>query len=76
MCSFTRYFFDFLSAKRYLIFEGHLNGALLAFKVHKSLQRIRERKLAEFIPWGPASIQVITRLVLKEVRYILLQFQL
>lgn len=28
------------------------------FKVHKSLQRIRERKLAEFIPWGPASIQV------------------
>jgi len=22
------------------------------------LQRIRERKLAEFIPWGPASIQV------------------
>lgn len=27
-------------------------------KVHKSLQRIRERKLACFIPWGPASIQV------------------
>ena len=27
-------------------------------QVHKSLQRIRERKLAEFIPWGPASIQV------------------
>ncbi|EHB18368.1 Tubulin gamma-2 chain [Heterocephalus glaber] len=26
--------------------------------VHKSLQRIRERKLASFIPWGPASIQV------------------
>jgi tubulin gamma len=26
--------------------------------VHKSLQRIRERKLANFIPWGPASIQV------------------
>ncbi|TRY77837.1 hypothetical protein TCAL_06806, partial [Tigriopus californicus] len=26
--------------------------------VHKSLQRIRERKLAGFIPWGPASIQV------------------
>jgi tubulin gamma len=26
--------------------------------VHKSLQRIRERKLARFIPWGPASIQV------------------
>jgi tubulin gamma len=26
--------------------------------VHKSLQRIRERKLANFIEWGPASIQV------------------
>jgi tubulin gamma len=26
--------------------------------VHKSLQRIRERKLAKFITWGPASIQV------------------
>lgn len=27
-------------------------------QVHKSLQRIRERKLAQFIPWGPTSIQV------------------
>ncbi|KAF5851887.1 hypothetical protein GGP41_000619 [Bipolaris sorokiniana] len=27
-------------------------------KVHKSLMRIRERRLATFIPWGPASIQV------------------
>jgi tubulin gamma len=26
--------------------------------VHKSLVRIRERRLAQFIPWGPASIQV------------------
>lgn len=26
--------------------------------MHKSLQRIRERKLCNFIPWGPASIQV------------------
>jgi tubulin gamma len=26
--------------------------------VHKALQRIRQRKLAQFIPWGPASIQV------------------
>ncbi|BGP28158.1 gamma-tubulin [Rhodotorula toruloides] len=26
--------------------------------VHKSLIRIRERSLAQFIPWGPASIQV------------------
>ena len=27
-------------------------------QVHKSLQRIRERQLCSFIPWGPASIQV------------------
>ena len=27
-------------------------------QVHKSLLRIRERRLASFIPWGPASIQV------------------
>lgn len=27
-------------------------------KVHQSLLRIRERQLANFIPWGPASIQV------------------
>ena len=27
-------------------------------KVHQSLLRIRERQLASFIPWGPASIQV------------------
>lgn len=26
--------------------------------MHKSLLRIRERRLATFIPWGPASIQV------------------
>ncbi|KAL1925620.1 uncharacterized protein VTP21DRAFT_503 [Calcarisporiella thermophila] len=26
--------------------------------VHKSLLRIRERRLAQFIPWGPANIQV------------------
>ena len=30
----------------------------LLIKVHKSLIRIRERRLAQFIPWGPASIQV------------------
>ena len=26
--------------------------------MHKSLQRIREKKKVHFIPWGPASIQV------------------
>jgi hypothetical protein len=30
----------------------------LILQVHKALQRIRERKLVNFIPWGPASIQV------------------
>merc|ERR1719316_2521081 len=29
-----------------------------ANQVHKSLKRIRERKIAKFIKWGPASIQV------------------
>lgn len=28
------------------------------FQVHESLQRIHERKLVNFIEWGPASIQV------------------
>jgi tubulin gamma len=27
-------------------------------QLHQSLMRIRERKLANFIDWGPASIQV------------------
>jgi len=28
--------------------------------IHRALQRIRERELLRFIPWGPASIQVAT----------------
>lgn len=36
------------------MFQGEVDPT----QVHKSLQRIRERKLAQFIPWGPASIQV------------------
>merc|ERR1711893_391073 len=36
------------------IIQGEVDPA----QVHKSLQRIRERKLTRFIPWGPASIQV------------------
>jgi tubulin gamma len=28
--------------------------------IHRALQRIRERQLLRFIPWGPASIQVAT----------------
>jgi len=30
-------------------------------QVHRSLQHIREKKLANFIDWGPASIQVCVR---------------
>jgi len=30
-------------------------------QVHRSLQHIREKKLANFIDWGPASIQVRVR---------------
>lgn len=36
------------------IIQGDVNPS----EVHKSLQRIRERQLASFITWGPASIQV------------------
>ena len=35
-----------------------MQGEVDPTQVHKSLQRIRERKLANFIEWGPASIQV------------------
>lgn len=35
-----------------------VQGEVDPTQVHKSLQRIRERKLAQFIPWGPTSIQV------------------
>ena len=35
-----------------------VQGEVDPTQVHKSLQRIRERKLANFIAWGPASIQV------------------
>ena len=35
-----------------------VQGEVDPTQVHKSLQRIRERKLANFIEWGPASIQV------------------
>ena len=35
-----------------------IQGDVDPTQVHKSLQRIRERKLANFIEWAPASIQV------------------
>lgn len=36
-----------------VLFKGEVDPS----QVHKSLLRIRERKLCQFIPWGPASIQ-------------------
>lgn len=42
----------------YISILNIIQGEADPTQVHKSLQRIRERKLATFIPWGPAGIQV------------------
>merc|ERR1719409_1682568 len=42
----------------YISILNIIQGEVDPGQVHKSLQRIRERKLAKFITWGPASIQV------------------
>ncbi|KAJ3119050.1 gamma-tubulin [Phlyctochytrium bullatum] len=42
----------------YISILNIIQGDVDPTDVHKSLLRIRERKLAQFIPWGPASIQV------------------
>ena len=42
----------------YISILNIIQGEVDPTQVHKSLQRIRERKLASFTPWGPASIQV------------------
>jgi len=42
----------------YMSILNIIQGEVDPTQVHKSLQRIRERKMAKFIPWGPASIQV------------------
>ncbi|XP_018019206.1 tubulin gamma-1 chain isoform X1 [Hyalella azteca] len=49
---------DRTSAHCYIAIVNIIQGEVDPTQVHKSLQRIRERKLANFIPWGPASIQV------------------
>ncbi|XP_075234051.1 tubulin gamma-2 chain isoform X1 [Lycorma delicatula] len=46
------------AAHCYLSILNIIQGEVDPSQVHKSLQRIRERKLVQFIPWGPASIQV------------------
>jgi len=42
----------------YISILNIIQGEVDATQVHKSLQRIRERKYVNFIEWGPASIQV------------------
>jgi len=42
----------------YISILNIIQGDADATQVHKSLQRIRERKSVNFISWGPASIQV------------------
>ncbi|CAD7695793.1 unnamed protein product [Ostreobium quekettii] len=46
------------STAKYISILNIIQGEVDPTQVHKSLQRIRERKLANFIEWGPASIQV------------------
>ena len=46
------------SKSKYISILNIIQGEVDPSQVHKSLQRIRERKLANFIEWGPASIQV------------------
>eukprot|EP00897_Mesotaenium_endlicherianum_P004694 jgi/Mesen1/4252/ME000022S03534 len=46
------------SLAKYLSILNIIQGDVDPTEVHKSLQRIRERKLANFIEWGPGSIQV------------------
>lgn len=43
----------------YISILNIIQGNVDPSQVHKSLHRIREKKLAKFIPWGPASIQVV-----------------
>lgn len=43
---------------KYISILNIIQGEVDPTQVHNSLQRLRERKLASFIDWGPASIQV------------------
>ncbi|XP_058055514.1 tubulin gamma-1 chain-like [Anopheles bellator] len=49
---------DKANQHRYISILNIIQGEVNPSQVHQSIQRIRERKLAQFIPWGPASIQV------------------
>eukprot|EP00793_Prasinoderma_coloniale_P005689 PRCOL_00004163-RA len=47
-----------MSRSKYISILNIVQGEVDPTQVHKSLQRIRERKLASMIEWGPATIQV------------------
>ena len=47
-----------LASSKYLSILNIIQGEVEPAQVHKSLERVRERQLASFIEWGPASIQV------------------
>ena len=42
----------------YISILNIIQGDVDPTQVHKALQRLRERRLVNFIPWGPAGIQV------------------
>lgn len=42
----------------YISILNIIQGEVDPSEVHKSLQRIRERKSVQFVPWGPAGIQM------------------
>jgi hypothetical protein len=46
---------------KYISILNIIQGDVDPTQVHKSLQRIRERNLIDFIKWGPASLQVRCR---------------
>jgi tubulin gamma len=43
---------------KYMSILNIIQGDVDATQIHKSLQRVREKQMAHFIDWGPASIQV------------------
>jgi tubulin gamma len=43
---------------KYISILNIIQGEVDPTQIHQALQKIREKKLAEFIPWGPGSIQV------------------
>ncbi|KAL0432645.1 UNVERIFIED_CONTAM: Tubulin gamma-1 chain [Sesamum latifolium] len=56
-CRAASYHYSHFCANKFPSFYCHVSKHN-HLKVHESLQRIRERKLVNFIEWGPASIQV------------------